>query len=69
MSNQDLGILIGYVLMYGIGFLICAFITRAIFSIPTIIYNLKCQTMLLEKLSRKNGVTEDEIDGIRRKNK
>jgi hypothetical protein len=69
MSNQDLGMLIGYLLMYGIGFLICAFITRAIFSIPTIVFNLKCQTMLLEKLARKNGVTEDEINGIRNLNK
>lgn len=68
MSNQDWGMLIGYLLMYGIGFLICAFITRAIFSIPTIVYNLKYQTMLLERLARKNGVTEDEIDGIRRSN-
>jgi len=67
MDNAS-AILLTYVIGYLIAFLIGALITRAIFSIPTIVYNIKVQTVLLERIAQKQGVTLDELDGIRRAN-
>ena len=61
--------LIMYVIGYILGVVLCAFITRAIFSIPTIVYNLQCQTMILEKIAKKQGISEDELSGVRNINK
>lgn len=44
-----------------IAFFIAVFITRAIFSIPTLIRHNKMQTLLLVKIARAKGVTEEEI--------
>lgn len=68
MDNASATIIM-YVIGYMIAFLICALITRVIFSIPTIVYNLQCQTMILEKMAKKQGISEDELSGIRNINK
>lgn len=51
MRNEDVGLLLMYLIGYGVLFLIGAFITRAIFSIPTIIDNLKQQTEYLKDIA------------------
>ena len=40
--------------IYAIGILIAIFLARAIFSIPTIVEQLKAQTKLLEEMAGKN---------------
>lgn len=45
-------------------FLILVFITRAIFSIPRILKELKAQTLLQAKQAEKAGVEKEEIEKI-----
>lgn len=47
-------------IILAIGVLIAIFVTRLIFSIPTIVRNLKAQTELLKLISKKVGATDDE---------
>jgi hypothetical protein len=51
-----------YILLYGVGFLIAVFITRAVFSIGTIVKNLKAQTLLLLSMANAQGVDKKIID-------
>jgi hypothetical protein len=49
-----------YISLYGIGLLIAIFLARAIFSIPTIVNQLKLQTQLLTEIAKSNGVTVEQ---------
>lgn len=42
--------------------IILIFVTRAIFSIPTILKYYKANTLLLVKIARQHGVNQEEID-------
>ncbi|WPU91269.1 hypothetical protein SNE25_18290 [Mucilaginibacter sabulilitoris] len=46
--------------LYAIGILISIFLARAIFSIPTIVDQLKQQTKLLEQIASKNSPPKKE---------
>ena len=45
-------------------FILSIIVTRAIFSIPKILRYNKAQTLLLIKIARQQGVTEQELDTI-----
>jgi len=49
------------VFAYVMLFLISILLMRAIFSIPTIVRQLKSQTNLLMLIAKKQGATEDEV--------
>jgi len=51
MATTEIGLLIVYLLFSGIGIVITIFIMRAVFSIPTIVDNLKEQTSLLKDIA------------------
>lgn len=46
---------------YVVAFIISVLITRLVFSIPTIVRNLKSQTNLLALIARNTGATAEEI--------
>lgn len=48
-----------------IAFVVCIFITRAIFSIPTILRYYKANVLLNIKIARALGVPEIELDDIK----
>jgi hypothetical protein len=52
MKNDDLT----YWIMYFLGFLIAAYITREIFNITRIVKHLRAQTFLLSSIAEKLGV-------------
>lgn len=49
-----------------IGTILSIFIARAIFSIPTIVKNLRAQTKLLNEIARAQGVDDETIRVINR---
>jgi hypothetical protein len=53
-----------YLIFAIISFIIGVFITRAVFSIPRILRELKAQTLLTAKIAEKQGVSKDAIDKI-----
>lgn len=60
VSNSENNFFIVLAIYTG-AFLICVFITRAIFSIPKFLKYQRAQTLALIKIARANGVTEEEI--------
>jgi len=48
-------------------FIVCVFITRAIFSIPEIIKNLKMQNDTLRRIAEKLGVDVTELKDLHNK--
>lgn len=47
-----------------VSFVIGVFITRAVFSIPRILRELKAQTLLTAKIAEKQGVSKEAINKI-----
>ncbi len=52
------------IIIYFIYFIVCILITRAIFSIGTIVKNMKAQTTLLYLIARQQKVPEDAIQKV-----
>lgn len=52
--------------IYGIIIIGVIFIMRAVFSIPSIVKNLKVQTKLLSEMAKVQGVSTEVIDEIKR---
>lgn len=51
-----------FILLSIVVILLVIFLTRMIFSIPTIVRNLKSQTNLLQLIAKKSGATDEEIE-------
>lgn len=49
---------------YIFGFIISAILLRFVFSIDTIVINMKAQTKLLAKIAQKLGSTDEEVTKI-----
>jgi hypothetical protein len=48
-----------------IGFIIGVYVTRAVFSISTIVKQQKAQTILLMRIARNNGLTDEEFKNVK----
>lgn len=59
MRDEDIAV---YIILSIVAFIIAIFITRAIFSIGTIVNNLRAQTRLLMKIAEKQGVSKDDLE-------
>lgn len=53
-----------YLIFAIVSFIIGVFITRAVFSIPRILRELKAQTLLTAKIAEKQGVSPQAINKI-----
>lgn len=63
MDDQSKMVMMG--LLYIVLFFVAVLITRAIFSIGTIVKHLKAQTILLIKMAENQGIPKEEIDKAR----
>ena len=64
-----MGEAIGLILLYAIPFLIAVLITRLVFSIPTIVQQLRIQSNILQMMAEKSGVPRSDIEEMLRKTK
>jgi len=52
------------IIVYSVVFVIAVAITRAVFSIGTIVRHLKAQTLILSMLAEKSGIDSNELKAI-----